>query len=69
MMDKFSEIFQGIPISDISSYNNYFGVFISFKVKVNFYILVFEGKIDANFLDKGLNMLEGYFYVQIFCKR
>jgi hypothetical protein len=31
-----------------------------FKVQVNFYIPLFEGLIDANVVDKCLNLLEGY---------
>jgi hypothetical protein len=41
-----------------------FGDVSPFKVQVNFYILVFEGRIDANALEKWLNFLEGYFFVQ-----
>jgi hypothetical protein len=40
-----------------------------FKVHVNFYIPVFEGLIDANFVDKWLNLLEGYFSVHKFFDR
>jgi hypothetical protein len=35
-----------------------------FKVQVNFDIPLFEGQIDANALEKWLNMLEGYYSVQ-----
>jgi hypothetical protein len=37
-----------------------------FKVQVNFYNLIFEGQIDADALEKWLNLLEGYFSVHNF---
>ena len=37
-----------------------------FKVHVNFDIPLFEGHIDADALDKWLNLLEGYYSVQFF---
>jgi hypothetical protein len=37
-----------------------------FKVQVNFDIHVFEVQIDANALEKLLNLLEGYFFVHNF---
>jgi hypothetical protein len=37
-----------------------------FKIQVNFDILVFKGHIDADALEKWLNMLEGYFSVTRF---
>ena len=39
------------------------------EVQVNFDILIFEGQIDADALDKWLNMLEGYFSVYDFSDR
>ena len=36
------------------------------KVQFNFDILVFEGQIDAEALEKWLTLLEGYFSVHIF---
>ena len=36
---------------------------IPFKVQVNFDIPIFEGLIDADHVDKWLNILEGYFLV------
>jgi hypothetical protein len=41
----------------------------SFKVQVNFYIPLFEGLIDADVVDKWLNLLEGYFSVHNFFDR
>jgi hypothetical protein len=40
-----------------------------FKVQVNFGIPLFEGLIDADVVDKWLNMLEGYFSVHNFSDR
>jgi hypothetical protein len=40
-----------------------------FKVQVNFDIPLFEGLIDANVVDKWLNLLEGYFSVHNFSDR
>jgi hypothetical protein len=39
------------------------------RYKFNFYILVFEGQIDADSLEKWLNLLEGYFFVHNFSDR
>ena len=44
----------------------HFGSTSPFKVQGNFDILVFEGQIDADTLDKWLNLLEGYFFVHNF---
>jgi hypothetical protein len=46
-----------------------FGSTSPFKVRVNFDILKFEGQIEADALDKWLNMLEGYFSVHNFSDR
>jgi hypothetical protein len=40
-----------------------------FKVQVNFDIPLFEGLIDADVVDKWLNLLEGYFSVHNFFDR
>ena len=40
-----------------------------FKVQFNFDIPIFNGQIDANDLDKWVNMLEGYFSVYNFSDR
>jgi hypothetical protein len=40
-----------------------------FKVQINFNIPIFEGSIDANVVDKWLNLLEGYFSFHIFSNR
>lgn len=69
MMDKFSEILRRLPMSDPSSSNSHSGGATPFKVQVNFDIPIFEGLIDANIVDKWLNMLEGYFSVRNFSNR
>ena len=40
-----------------------------FKVQINFHIPIFEGQIDADALEKWLNLLEGYFSVHNFSDR
>lgn len=40
-----------------------------FKVQVKFDIPIFEGHIDANTIDRWLNLLEGYFLVHDFSNR
>jgi hypothetical protein len=67
MMENFSHILQRLPIaSSASSSSDHFGGTSPFKVQVNFDIPVFEGQIDADALDKWLNLLEGYFSVHNF---
>jgi hypothetical protein len=46
------------------STSNHFGGVTPFKVQVNFDIPLFEGNIDADALEKWLNLLEGYYSVQ-----
>jgi hypothetical protein len=53
MMDNFSQILRQLPtITDASSSRNNFGGSNPFRVYVNFDILVFEGQIDADALEK-----------------
>jgi hypothetical protein len=67
MMENFSHILQRLPIATgASSSSGHFGGTSPFKVQVNFDIPVFEGQIDAEALDKWLNLLEGYFSVHKF---
>ena len=67
MMENFSHILQRLPIaSGASSSSNHFGGTSPFKVQVNFDIPVFEGQIDADALDKWLNLLECYFSIHKF---
>jgi hypothetical protein len=70
MMENFSHILQCLSITTgASSSSGHFGGTSPFKVQVNFDILVFEGHIDVNALDKWLNLLEAYFYVHHFSNR
>ena len=61
MMDNFAHILRWLPTGDASSYSSHSGGNTSFKVQVNFDIPIFKGLIDANSIDKWLNLLEGYF--------
>jgi hypothetical protein len=70
MLENFSQILQRLPtITGTSSSSSHFGDTTPFKVQVNFYIPVFEGQIDADALEKWLNLLEGYFFVHNFFDR
>jgi hypothetical protein len=67
MMESFSHILQHLTITTItSSSRSHFGRTSPFNLHVNFDIPVFEGQIDADALEKWLNLLEGYFYVHNF---
>jgi hypothetical protein len=66
MMDSFTQILQQLPIGDAYSSN---GGATPFKVQINFDIPIFEGQIDADVVDKWLNLLEGYFSVHKFLNR
>jgi hypothetical protein len=63
MMDSFMQILRWLPIGDASSLS---GGAAPFKVQINFDIPIFEGQIDADSIDKWLNLLEGYFFVHNF---
>ena len=70
MMENFSHILQRLPIATGAySSSDHFGETSPFKVQVNFDIPVFEGQIDAKFLDKWLTLLEGYFSVHNFSNK
>jgi hypothetical protein len=70
MMENFSHILQCLSITTcMSSSSDHFGSTSPFKVQVNFDIPIFEGQIDADALEKWLNMLEGYFFVHNFSDR
>ena len=70
MMENFAHILQCLPIaSSASSSSGHFGGTSPFKVQVNFDILVFEGQIDAEALEKWLTLLEGYFFVHNFSNK
>jgi hypothetical protein len=66
MMDSFKQIPWRLPIGDTSSSSRGNA---PFKVQINFDIPIFEGQIDANVVDKWLNLLEGYFFVHNFSNR
>jgi hypothetical protein len=66
MMDSFAQILRWLPTGDTSSSSE--GT-APFKVQINFDIPIFEGQIDANVVDKWLNLLEGYFYVHNFSNK
>jgi hypothetical protein len=50
--------------AEASSTRIHFTSATPFKVQVNFDIPLFEGQIDANALEKWLNLLEGYYSIQ-----
>jgi hypothetical protein len=66
MMDSFTQILRWLPTGDTSSSS---GGATPFKVQINFDIPIFEGQIDADVVDKWLNLLEGYFSVHNFSNR
>jgi hypothetical protein len=70
MMDNFSHILQRMAIKiGMSSSSDHFGSTSPFTVQVNFDIPIFEGQIDADAIEKWLNLLEGYFFVHKFSNR
>jgi hypothetical protein len=60
MMDNFSQILWQLPTGDTYSSSIHA---TPFKVQVNFDIPLFEGLIDVDFVDKWLNLLEGYMWI------
>ena len=67
MMNNFSQILRWLLATmDASTSSNHFGGATPFKVQVDFDIPVFEGQIDANALEKWVNLPEGYFSVYNF---
>jgi hypothetical protein len=69
MMDNFAQILQRIPTGGASTSRSYSGGATPFKVQVNFDIPIFDGQIDADAVDRWLNLLEGYFSVHDFSDR
>ena len=69
MMDKFFQILQRRPTGDASASNSHSRGANPFKVQVNSDIPIFEGQIDADVIDRWLNLLEGYFSVHDFSNR
>jgi hypothetical protein len=60
MMDSFLQILRRLPTDDASSSS---GGATPFKVQIKFDIPIIEGQIDADVVDKWLNLLEGYFFI------
>ena len=69
MMDNFAQILQQIPTGSASTSRSHSGGATPFKVQVNFDIPIFDGQIDADAVDRWLNLLEGYFSVHDFSDR
>ena len=67
-MEKFAQILLGLPmvVVESSPIRSHFASATPFKVQVNFDIPLFEVQVDADALEKWLNLLEGYYSVQIF---
>ena len=60
MTNNFSQIlWRLLTIANTSTSSDHFGGMTPFKVQVNFDIPVFEGLIDADALEKWVNLLEG----------
>ena len=66
MMDSFTQILWRLPTGDTSSSSRGAN---PFKVQINFDIPIFEGQIEADAIDKWLNLLEGYFSVHNFSNK
>jgi hypothetical protein len=65
-MENFVQILQRLPTGEASSSRIHA---TPFKVQVNFDIPLFEGLIDADVVDKWLNLLEGYFLIHNFSNK
>jgi hypothetical protein len=65
-MDSFAQILRRLPTLDAYSLN---GGAYPFKLQINFDIPIFQGQIDADVVDKWLNLLEGYFSVHNFSNK
>ena len=65
-MDNSAQILQRLPTGSASASSSHFGGMTPFKVLVNFDFPIFEGQIDADAVDRWLNLLEGYFSVHDF---
>lgn len=66
MMDNFAQILQRLSTRGTSASNSHSRAATPFKVQEKFDIPIFEGQIDADVVDKWVNLLEGYFYVHDF---
>ena len=69
-MNTFSQILRWLSITaDASKSSDHFGGTTPFKVQINFDIPILKGQIDADSLEKWVNLLEGYFLVYNFSDR
>jgi hypothetical protein len=68
MMDNFAQILRRQPTSDASTLSE--GT-TPFKVQINFDIPIFEGDIDADVVDKWLNLLDPHVkdWWETFCEK
>jgi hypothetical protein len=66
MMDSFTQVLRQLQTGDTSSSCR--GA-TPFEVEINFDIPIFEFYIDADVVDKWLNLLEGYFSIHKFSNR
>ena len=66
MMNNFAQILRRLPKNDASTSR---GSASPFNVHIKFDIPIFEGQIYVDFVDKWLNLLEGYFSVHNFSDR
>jgi hypothetical protein len=67
MLENFSQILQRLlTITGKSSSSSHFRDATTFKLQINFGIPIFEGQINADVLEKRLNLLECYFSVHNF---
>jgi hypothetical protein len=66
IMDNFAQILRRLPMATAKAYStrNHFASVTPFKVQINFDIPLFEGQIDADALEKWLNLLECYYPIQ-----
>ena len=51
-MDNFAQIFQRLPTGGTSAFSSHSGDATPFKVQVNFDIPIFDGRIDADPVDR-----------------
>ena len=69
MMDSFAQNLQRLPTDGASASRSYSRGATPFKVQVNFDIPIFEVQIDADVIDRWLNLLEVYFSIHDFSDR
>ena len=60
MMDNFTQILQRLPTGGASASSSHSQGTTPSKVQVNFDIPIFDGRIDADTIEKWLNLIEGY---------